>query len=126
MKCRTCTAPAPAVFMHRGSWCCSAARYNALADRARRIAGARSLGELDDLASALEHAWVQVQIGDEERLALLELIARRRRALETEKPATPTTAKRASRTPKDSQPTRGRTAKSAVAARTKRAAERQC
>lgn len=127
MKRRSTAAPTPDLATGgRLYWCCDGTRHNRLHERARRIVAARDLDELDDQLRALENAWVQVQVSDEDRLALLELIGRRRQTLETEKPASPTTAKRASRTPKDSQPMRGRTAKSAVAARTKRAAEGQC
>lgn len=66
----------------RWGWSCDGTRYNRLLDRARRIAAAEDLDALDDQLRALELAWVQVQVGDADRLALLGAIAHRRRQLE--------------------------------------------
>ena len=83
MKRRSTAAPAPDLATGgRLYWCCDGTRHNRLHERARRIAAARDLDELDDQLRALENAWVQVQVSDEDRLALLELIGRRRQQLD--------------------------------------------
>ena len=78
MRRRSCAAPPPpSASGPIGRWCTESPCWNALHDRARRIAAATDLCGLEDQRRAIELAWIHAQISDEEHVRLLEFFYRR-------------------------------------------------